>query len=263
MVVIEHMSSARERHANPVNGRPAIIDKKGELYLYRHLEREELALDNLPPLVGYRLMVRACKMGAIEWVKILLGKVPLDYQDETGDTPLLLACFWLNFPKENQSITESDLRIKFEIVRLLVVHGAKVNGAEVNGAYDSTMRDSPLVMAADGGCYNIVKLLLRAGARVPGKKHFGIKHRFEWVDPRVSMLTDRVYAVVTELTNRKREASLIVMGLRISHPISSDLMGDILKRVPRSSTLHVNLEEIIDGVELACAWMADDLLYMG
>ena len=236
--------------------------RTSEVALHRHLKRSGLALDNLPRLVGFRLMVRACKMGAIEWVKILIGKVPLDHQDETGDTPLLLACFWLNFPKENQSITESDLRTKFEIVRLLIEHGA-----EINGAYEySSQRlscDSPLVMAANGNCYNIVKLLLRAGAIVPKKKCFAIKHRFEWVDPRVSMLTDGVHAAVTDLTIRNRHASLIVMGLRSSHPISSDLMQDILRRVPRSSTLHVNLEQIIHGVELACASMVEDLLYKG
>ena len=257
VIVIEHMFSARE-HANLVNGRPAI---KGEFYLYRYLKGEGLALDNLPRLVGYRLMVRACKMGAIEWVKLLMGKVPLDYQDETGDTPLLLACFWLNFPKENQSITESDFRTKFEIVSLLIE-----NGAEINGAYEySSQRlscDSPLVMAANGNCYNIVKLLLRAGVDVPEKEHFATFHRFQLVDPRVSMLIDRVYAAITEVTIEK--ASLVMKKLHLSHSIIPEILEDILAHHDiRSSSLSVNLEEIIRDVELDCAETLKNVPYRG
>ena len=93
------------------------------------------------------------------------------------------------------------------------------------------------------------------------KTYFAIHHRFDLVDPRVSMLIDKVYAAITELTIKK---SKIMMRLCLSHPITSDIMEDILaRRDIRSCSLDVNLEEIINDVELACAGTVDNVPYRG
>ena len=240
--------------------------KRGSTTALRlHLERHKLNLHDLDPLVGFDLMVRACKMGAIHWVEILLGKVPLNYLDGDGksprkDSPLLCACFWLNLPhgehnlslRTKKPIPKEDFETKFEIVRLLLKHGADVNGC-------GTFLDSPIVEAANCDCYNIVKLLLRAGVDVPAKEYFASHNRRDIVDPRTSMLIDEVYKAVTISTEKKRKASFIVTSKR---QVQGDVMrGIIQRRVPRSGTLGVNLEQIISSVKLACAGHLENVPY--
>jgi hypothetical protein len=244
---------------------PLPITRGSTATLRLYLEKHKLNLHDLDPLVGFNLMVRACKMGARDWVDILLGKVPLNYLDGDGksprdDSPLLCACNWLNLPhgehnlslRTNKPIPKEDFETKFDIVRLLLKHGADVNGCD-------TFFDSAIVEAANCDCYNIVKLLLRAGVDVPAKKYFASHHRFDIVDPRTSMLIDEVYKAVTISTEKKRKASLIVMSRQ---QVPGDLMRDILqRRVPRSGTLDVDLEQIISSVELACAGHLENVPY--
>ena len=244
---------------------PLTITRGSITTLRLYLEQHQLNLHNLDPLVGFNLMVRACKMGARHWVEILLGKVPLNYLDGDGksprdDSPLLCACKWLQFPhgkdneslQTNQLIPKEDFETKFNIVRLLLKNGADVNGCDAFG-------DSALVEAANCDCYNIVKLLLRAGVDVPAKKYFASHNRRDIVDPRTSMLIDEVYKAVTISTEKKRKASFIVMSRR---QVSGGVMRDIMqRRVPRSGTLDVNLEQIISSVELACAGHLENVPY--
>jgi hypothetical protein len=73
------------------------------------------------------------------------------------------------------------------------------------------------------------------------------------------MLIDEVYKAVTISTEKKRKASLIVMSRQ---QVPGDLMRDILqRRVPRSGTLDVDLEQIISSVELACAGHLENVPY--
>jgi Ankyrin repeats (3 copies) len=212
--------------------------------LYQHLDAMGFTLDILPKAIGVKMVSGAARRGSIEWVRILLeGGVDPNYP--IADTPLHAACVNSRPVRYATASDNAVCRTKVEIVRLLIEYGAHVNARNDAGM-------TPLIVATSSGSYEIVKLLLRAGADVPTdiSAYFTDTGGDIPVDQRICNLLEEVVKEVTKVTLQKRLATLIILRLRIPVPIERGIAQDILQRPEcRVQTLDIDLESIIAHVD--------------
>jgi hypothetical protein len=209
--------------------------------LYCHVRGKGFTLKTLPKSDGFHVMILACRMGAIEWVRILLEhNVPVNYHNKLDDSPLKVACFWLH-GQRFRNLDPALYQTKFDIVRLLIEHGADVNAIDYDGV-------TALENAVLSRSYDIVKLLLLSGADVPTPS---TQSDVFSIYPQMALLLDKVYAEVTRLSMKKRMALLMFLQGRLQ--IEKGIVQDILQRP--ESRLHtadipaINLERIIRDVD--------------
>ena len=113
------------------------------------LEEAESIIDSFPTgkdqLVGRNWIINAIDCGSIESVKwVLSRKIDLSFRDDEGSTPLL-------------SAIDRDLPEKYEILQILIDHGAPINKKGFNDW-------SPLHLAAARNDVDALKVLIKNNA---------------------------------------------------------------------------------------------------
>ena len=114
--------------------------------------------------------------GALDIVRMLLPHAAVDVRDDTGDTPLILACRHGHGSTARELIIGgSDVNATGRCGRCALHHACATGMAstvqlilELNADYDAVDADanSPLLLAASAGSDDVIALLVRAGCNV-------------------------------------------------------------------------------------------------
>ena len=114
--------------------------------------------------------------GALDIVRLLLGHATVDVRDESGDTPLILACRHGHASSARQLVVGgSDANARGRGGRCALHHACATGMTstvqmllEFNADYDAVDGDanSPLLLAAAAGSDDAIVLLVRAGCHV-------------------------------------------------------------------------------------------------
>ena len=114
--------------------------------------------------------------GALDIVRLLLGHAEVDVRDDTGDTPLILACRHGHGSTARELIIGgSDVNATGRSGRCALHHACAIGMVstvqlilELNADYDALDVDAntPLLLAASAGSDDVIALLVRTGCRV-------------------------------------------------------------------------------------------------
>lgn len=142
--------------------------------------------------INWTALMHAASNRSIKMMKLLLdASSPVDTQSHTGETALMIL---------------SDSDVNYELVKLLLDHGAKTEMSDNHGW-------TPLLIAAYNGQYDVVQILLKHGASVRAESIDGdcavVLARLGGFEAVVSLLqNDEVHVTAQQTMKTKMPRSL-------------------------------------------------------